>query len=198
VTAELVRATLRACGARAEEILPVTGGRLALARKLAAYLAIVELELPFSQVRRALAWRTCELDAACLDVEDLREDPDLDEAIAAAGRALRAGLGPRSAPAVRPAVPVEVLNAQRSARAARRALEILVAARGEVVGHEAFGSACSARTAICAARKKIGPAAIRTIRGRGFQITEAGLRALCAKYGGYGEGLDAPDIPWRD
>jgi hypothetical protein len=196
MTTDLVRTTLSACAARAAAIFPAARHRLAPTRKLAAYLAVVELELPAPKVRRALAWRRGELDAACLDIEELRENPDLDEAIASAGRALRASLLPVAPPIVRRTVSVEMVNAQRTARAARRALELLVAAGGEVVGHEAFGTAGSARTAICAARKKIGPGAIRTIRGRGFQITEAGLQALRINLGRFGEAAESPEPRW--
>lgn len=196
MTADLVRTALRTCAARAAEILPAARGRHAPSRKLAAYLATVELELPASQVRRVLAWRRSELDAACLDVEDLREDPDLDEAIAAAGADLRIALEPQARAVAVSTVAVEVLNAQRSARAARRALELLVAAEGGIVPHRAFGAACSARIAICAARKQIGSGAIRTIRGQGFQITEAGLKALRAKLSRIGEAADSGDVRW--
>lgn len=196
MTPHLVRATLRACTQRAADILPRGCGQLAPARRLAAYLAVVELELPAAQVRRSLGWRRAELEAACLDIEDLREDPHLDEAIAAAAIDLHAALAPRSPPVARAPASVEVLNAQRSARAARRALELLVAAGGEIVPHEAFGAACSARIAICAARKAIGADAIRTIRGQGFQITEAGLRTLRVKLRRFGDKPDSVDVQW--
>lgn len=190
MTADVVRSVLRACRDRAAEILPASRGALAV------YLAVVELELPAAQVRRAQSWRRVDLDAALLDVEDLREDPDLDEAIATAAAHLRASLPLRPATVAAAPVPVEVLNAQRTARNARRALELLLAAGGGIVGHEAFGTPCSARTAICAARKKIGPGAIRTIRGQGFQITEAGLKALRAKLSRGGETPDSPEVRW--
>jgi hypothetical protein len=190
MTADVVRSVLEACRRRAAEILPASRGLLV------AYLAVVELELPAAQVRRALSWRRGDLDAALLDVEELREDPGLDEAIAAAAANLRTSLALKPAPVAPTPVPVEVLNAQRTARNARRALELLLAAGGGIVGHEAFGTPCSARTAICAARKKIGPGAIRTIRGQGFQITEAGLRALRAKLIRFGETPDSPEVRW--
>lgn len=182
MTTEFVKAAVRACAQRAADVLPARLCHLASLRKLTAYLAIVELELPAPKVRRALGWRRADLDEACLDIEDLREDPHLDDAIAAAAMDLRAEMEPRPAvvaPAPAP-VSVEVLNAKRTARAARRALELLIAADGAIVRHEAFGSPCWARIAICAARKTIGSGAIRTIRGEGFQITASGLKSLRA------------------
>jgi hypothetical protein len=136
----------------------------------------VELELPAPRVRRWLGWTRGEVDAACLDVEELREDAEIDEAIALAGVELRAR-HPRVDRATRQSPDVAKLNARRAARAARRALELLVQAGGQIVAHEAFGTVQTARTAICAARKEIGAAAIRTVRGRGFRMTEAGLQA---------------------
>jgi hypothetical protein len=171
------RDRLRACAACAEEVFPRVGRRLAGARRLAAYLAVVELELPAPGVRRWLGWTRSDLEAACLDVEELREDTAIDEAVALAGVELRAR-HPRAERAVRQPPDVADLNARRDARAARRALELLVQAGGQIVAHAAFGTVQTARTAICAARKEIGPAAIRTVRGRGFRITEAGLQAV--------------------
>lgn len=196
MTADPVRAALRACALRAADILPASRYILGPSRKLAAYLAVVELELPAPRVRRVFGWRRADLDAACLDIEDLREDPHLDETITAAAMDLRAALAPRPEPVAAPPVSVEVLNAQRTARAARRALELLVAAGGDIVPHRAFGAACSARVAICAARKTIGGDAIRTIRGQGFQITEAGLMVLRAKLSRFGEAADSVDVRW--
>jgi hypothetical protein len=196
MTADIVRAAVRACFERSRDLLPAARGRLACARTLAAYLAVVELELPAPQVRRALGWRRADLDAACLDVEELREDPHLDDIIAAAAADLRVGYAPRPPAVARARASVEALNAQRSARAARRALELLIAAGGDVVRHEAFGSAGSARIAICAARKTIGGGAIRTVRGEGFQITEAGLKSLRAKLSQFGEAPDSGDVRW--
>lgn len=196
MTEDFVRATLRSCSRQAAEILPPSGDRHDPSRVLAVYLAIVELELPASKVRRALGWRRHDVDAACLDIEDLREDPVLDEAIAAAAEELRTHVPARPAPPAPAPVSVELLNAQRTARAARRALELLVAADGGLVRHEAFGTACSARVAICAARRKIGGDAIRTIRGQGFQITEAGLAILKAQLARFGDAPDGVDVPW--
>jgi hypothetical protein len=170
------RQLLRACAACAEEIFPPVGRRLAGARRLAAYLAVVELELPAPCVRRWLGWTRSDLEAACLDVEELREDTRIDEAVALAGVELRAR-HPRIERATRPPPDAADLNARRDARAARRALALLVQAGGQIVAHAAFGTVQTARTAICAARKEIGPAAIRTVRGRGFRLTEAGLQA---------------------
>jgi hypothetical protein len=170
------RNLLRACATHAGEIFPRVRDELADARRLAAYLAVVELELPAPGVRRWLGWTRRDVDAACLDVEELREDAAIDEAIACAGIELRAR-HPRVERATRPRPDVADLNARRTARAARRALELLVEAGGQIVAHEAFGTVQTARTAICAARKEIGHAAIRTVRGRGFRMTEAGLRA---------------------
>lgn len=194
MTQPLDRTTLRACAARAAEIFPRVTGRLARPGQLTAYLAIVELELPVGGVRRWLDWTRADVDAACLDVEDLREDAALDEAIAAAGAKLRAGpVGSAPAP-TRVAPAVADLNAQREARAARRALQLLLEAGGEVVSHQAFGTVQTARTAICAARKTVGPGGIRTIRGRGFRITEAGIRAAqTMRLGQFGECRDSPD-----
>jgi hypothetical protein len=170
------RAHLRACATCAEEIFPRMRRRLAGARSLAAYLAVVELELPAPGVRRWLGWTRSDLEAACLDVEELREDAAIDEAVARAGVELRARHPPVER-AVRQPPDVADLNARRDARAARRALELLVQAGGQIVAHAAFGTVQTARTAICAARKEIGPTAIRTVRGRGFRMTEAGLQA---------------------
>jgi hypothetical protein len=193
MTQALDRALLRSCAAAAEAIYPRTAGDLASAGALTAYLAVVELELPASGVRRWLDWNRSDVDAACLEVEDLREDAGLDEAIAGAGAALRRQL------AAGPMQEVADLNAQRNARAVRRVLELLVQARGEVVGHHEFGSVETARTAICAARKEIGSDGIRTIRGRGFKITEAGLRAARAlqlgQFGEYPGSRDASRLP---
>ena len=194
MTYPLDRTALRACAARAAEIFPRVARHIARPGQLTAYLAIVELELPAGGVRRWLDWSRADVDAACLDVEDLREDPALDEAIAAAGAALRAGFNGSVQAAKRSAPAVADLNAQRAARAARRALQLLLQAGGEVVGHQAFGSVQTARTAICAARKTVGPGAIRTVRGRGFRITEAGIRAAQAmRLGQFGEYRDSPD-----
>jgi hypothetical protein len=175
-----IRPTLRACAARASEILPHAEGRVNRRDQLAAYLAIVELELSASDVRRALEWTRDQVDASCLEIEDLRETQALDEAIASAGVALRSTLRRAPARPSRTSPCVADLNAQRTARAARRALELLLAAGGEIVGHSAFGTVCSARTAICAARKEVGRGAIHTVRGRGFRITEGGIRAARA------------------
>jgi hypothetical protein len=198
MTQMIDRALLGACAAQADEIVRRAGRQLRCPGPIKAYLAVVELELPASGVRRWLGWRRSEVDAACLDVEDLREHPALDEAIAAAGAALRERVAARAVIGREPA-PVADLNAQRTARAARRALRLLVEADGRVVGHEVFGSAETARKAIWAARKQIGPDAIRTIRGRGFRITEAGLRAACAlrlgRFGGCPDSGEAISLP---
>jgi hypothetical protein len=180
MTGPLIRPTLRACAARATQIITVVEGRRSRTDQLTAYLAIVELELSASDVRHALKWTRGEVDAACLEIEDLRENQALDEVIASAGVALRSTLRQAPARPSRNSPCVADLNAQRTARAARRALELLLAAGGEIVGHAAFGTVCSARTAICAARKEVGRSAIRTVRGRGFRITEAGIRAARA------------------
>lgn len=194
MTADLVSAALRACTRRSTEVLTSSRAPMAPTRKLAAYLAVVELELPASRVRRALGWRRTDLDTACLEVEDLREDPQVDEAIEAAATDLRAEFAPHPTPAAPAPLGVEALNAQRSARAARRALSLLVAAGGEIVPYQAFGAACSARVAICAARKALGGGGIRTIRGRGFRITEAGLAILRAQLSRSDDTPDAVDL----
>jgi hypothetical protein len=198
MTAPLDRAQLQACAALAGEIVRGAGleGR---SRPLKTYLAVVELELPASGVRRWLGWTRTQVDAACLEIEDLREDPALDELIATAGAALRERSAARGVTHRSEASAVRDLKAQRAARAARRALHLLVEARGRVVGHQAFGSAETARKAICAARKQIGADAIRTVRGRGFRITEAGLRALRAlplgPFGGCHDSSEASRLP---
>ena len=193
MTADPVRAALRACALRAADVLPTCRSRLAPSRKLAAYLAVVELELPAPRVRRVLRWRRADLDAACLDIEELREDPQLDEAIEAVATDLRIEFAPHPTAAAPAPLGVKALNAQRSARAARRALSLLVAAGGEIVPYQAFGAACSARVAICAARKALGGGGIRTIRGRGFRITEAGLATLRAQLARSDDTPDAVD-----
>jgi hypothetical protein len=188
MTQTLDRALLQACAAQADEIVRGTGGALRHTAPIKVYLAVVELELPASGVRRWLGWRRSDVDAACLEVEDQRERPALDEAIAAAGAALRERVVAAAVTIGREQAPLADLNAQRAARAARRALRLLIEAGGRVVGHEAFGSAETARKAIWAARKAIGPDAIRTVRGRGFRMTEAGLRAARAlRLGPFGE-----------
>jgi hypothetical protein len=192
MTGQLIRPTLRACAARAAQIIPGLEGSHSRTDQLAAYLAIVELELSASDVRRALEWTRDEVDAACLEIEELRETLALDEAIATAGVALRSTFRRAPARPSRTSPCVADLNAQRTARAARRALELLLAAAGGIVGHAAFGSVCSARTAICAARKEVGRSAIRTVRGRGFCITKAGIRAAQAMdLGRFGERADS-------
>lgn len=194
MTQPLDRTTLRACAAHAAVIFPRVAGRLARPGQLTTYLAIVELELPVGGVRRWLDWSRADVDAACLDVEDLREDPAVDEAIAAAGAALRAEVRSSVKTSSREAPAVADLNAQRAARAARRALQLLLEAGGGVVSHQAFGTVQTARTAICAARKAVGPGGIRTIRGRGFRITEAGIRAAQKlRLGQFGECRDSPN-----
>ena len=196
MTADLVRAALHACRQRAADLPLVPRAAATPLRKLAAYLAVVELELPAPQVRRALGWRRAELDAACLDIEDLREDPHLDEAVSEAASELRTRFAPRPTPLAAGPVSIQLLNTQRSARAARRALELLVAAGGKTVPHEVFGGASTARVAICAARKTLGGGAIRTIRGQGFQITETGLKALRSQLSPFGETPDSADVRW--
>jgi hypothetical protein len=189
----LNRDLLQACSAWADVIACQVVQHSARRRALKAYLAAVELELPASGVRRWLAWTRSELDAACLEIEDLRENAGIDEVISDAGAALR-GLAPPSH-GTPPTAPIADLNAQREARAARRAVELLVQAGGQIVEYAAFGTAETARKAVCAARKEIGRDGIRTVRGRGFWITQAGLRAACAqRLSSFGEYPDARGV----